>query len=307
MTEKLKVVISGIQYPVSMMGYFIRAFERRTDVELVTAGSFSGAYIPWNNGMQIPQRYVKTPTIPLPYPPQPTDPIFVEHQLPWSMPDLWIQFDAGFHFTRRPNATVSVAVGTDPHVLSDSYKDVRAYSDKFFNMQLVYKEPKDIYLPYAFDPILHAPLLGTVKKYDACLIGLQYDQRNTLIRALEARHHKVHYSIGEVYDEFQMRYNESRVALNWSSLDDLNARTFEAMGMGIPLVTNRVTDLANFFVEGEHYLGFGSAEEGVLQVERLLKDHEFAFHMADNASRKVWSAHTYDDRVNQILKECKLI
>ena len=298
--QKIKVVISGIYYPVTMMEYFIRAFERRSDVELVTAGSFSGAYIPWNGGMYINQKYVRTPTIPLPFPPQPTDPIFVEKKLPWK-PDLWIQVDAGWHFSRRPEATKSVGLGTDPHVLN--YDALRATSDIFFNMQLVYKEPSDVYIPYAYDPKLHKHL-DVEKEHDACIIGLQYEQRQRLVNVLRGDGVSVHQTIGQVYEDFVLEYNKSRVALNWSSLDDLNARTFEAMGMRIPLVTNRVTDLSNFFVEGEHYLGFNDIPEAVKNVKWLLYNPEEADHMAQAAYRKVKAGHTYDIRVSQILEKC---
>jgi glycosyltransferase involved in cell wall biosynthesis len=298
--SKLKVVISGIFYPVTMMEYFIRAFERRDDIELKTAGSFSGAYIPWNGGMYINQKYVRTPDICLPYPPQPIDPAWVEKKLPWK-PDLWIQIDAGWHFSRRPEGMRSIGIGTDPHVLN--YDALRSMSDIFFNMQLVYKQSSDVYLPYAYDPTLHKHL-KVEKEYDTCLIGLQYEQRINLINALRNEHISVNQSIGKVYEEFVLEYNKSKVALNWSSLDDLNARTFEAMGMGIPLVTNRVTDLSNFFVEGEHYLGFNDISEAVRQVHTLLRNPELAEQIARAGHRKAKAGHTYDIRVSQIIERC---
>jgi spore maturation protein CgeB len=172
--------------------------------------------------------------------------------------------------------------------------------DVFFNMQFVYKEPSDVYLPYAYDPMLHKHI-KVEKEHDACLIGLQYTQRQQLIDALRKDFISVNQSIGKVYEEFVLEYNKSKVALNWSSLDDLNARTFEAMGMGIPLVTNRVTDLSNFFVEGEHYLGFNDIPEAVRQVHTLLRNPELAEQIARAGHRKAKAGHTYDIRVSQIL------
>ena len=49
-----------------MMRYMIEAFEDRDDVELWTYGPFTGNNIPWNGGIQLDQRYVKTPNFPLP-------------------------------------------------------------------------------------------------------------------------------------------------------------------------------------------------------------------------------------------------
>ena len=158
----------------------------------------------------------------------------------------------------------------------------------------------DIHLPYAFDPTVHRPL-DMQKEYDGCLVGLQYENRTQLVRALFEAGYIVEYSIGAVYDEFNVLYNKSRVALNWSSLLDLNARAFEAMGMGIPLLTNRIPALDEFFEEGEHYLGFGSVPEAVRQFGRFIDDDEYAKSIADNAYEEVIDKHTYDIRIQQIL------
>ena len=257
--SKIKIVVSGIHYPVTMMGYFIRALERRDDVELITAGPYTGDWIPWEHGMSVPLKHVKSPSIPLPQ--QYIRDVglpsaFLEAQLPWKA-DLWLQIDAGW-WVQKPNARVVAHIATDPHVLP--YDAQREQCDFFFNMQKVYMHEGDIYLPYAHDPLLHKPLdIG--KEYDGCLVGLQYIIRDSLVAALRGAGYNIEYTMGIVGEEYNEVYNKSRVALNWSNLHDLNARTFEAMGMGVPLLTNRVPDLDEFFEEGEHYLGFGSVPD----------------------------------------------
>ena len=139
-----------------------------------------------------------------------------------------------------------------------------------------------------------------LKKNTGCLVGLQYETRTQLVRALIGAGYDIEYSIGAVYDEFNVLYNKSRVALNWSSLLDLNARTFEAMGMGIPLLTNRIPALDEFFEEGKHYLGFGSVPEAVRQFGRFI-DVPYDATLADNAYEEVIEKHTYDIRIQQIL------
>ena len=59
----IRVVVSGIHYPLSMMKYFITALQRREDIELFTVGPFTGTYIPWAGGMQLPAKYVKQPDL----------------------------------------------------------------------------------------------------------------------------------------------------------------------------------------------------------------------------------------------------
>ena len=299
--NRLHVVISALLFPLTMAEYFVRAFLRRDDIDLFLAGPFSNTYIPWNGGMQIDAKYVRTPNLALPYPPISNDPTFIEKNLPWK-PDLWIQFDASYHLSRRPNAVVSVAVGTDPHVLD--YDFLRSACDKFFCMQKSYMKTRDIYLPYAYDPVLHKNLPDMVKNYDVCLCGLHYEQRSALIQALQAEGISAYYGIGKVYEEYVEIYNQSRVALNWSSSNDLNARTFEAFGMQIPLVTNRISDLELLFHEGEHYLGFDTVSQAVDRVKEALHGLGQANLMASYAYEEVKKKHTYDIRVQQILEEC---
>jgi len=305
--DKIKIVASGLIFPVTMMRYFTEELQQLSNVDLKIVGPFSGNWIPWNGGMTLPARYVQTPDVALPMSISRCDPAIVEKKLPWK-PDLWIQFDAGFHFTRRPEATLSVTVATDPHCWNDlHYDDPKNYSDIFFNMQQSYMKPGDVYLPYAFSEKHHYPVSPCPKKYDGCLIGLQYTQRNSLVKELRKLGYEIHYSIGEVFDEFRLSYNQSRIALNWSSLNDLNARSFEAFGMKIPLLTNRVPDLKNFFVEDEDYIGFDTVEEAVQKFTWMINHPIEIEDMAKRVFKKVQAGHTYRDRVQQILKDCQLI
>jgi len=307
--HKLKVVISGIFYPLAMLSYFWRAFERIKDVEVFTVGAFTGDWIPWSSGLRLPQKYVRTPNVPLP-------PEMIGKKISYNMvaqhipfePQLWLQVDAGFHFIDKPKATVTALVKTDPHALSvEYYKEAAKYSDVVFNMQKYYIQPNEFYLPYAYDEKLFYPMPEVEKIYDACLIGLHYEQRDMLVNRLRSRGLNVYYSIGDVYDDYRLKYNQSKIALNWSSLQDLNARVFEGMGMRLPLVSNRVPDMANFFVDGEQYLGFDTIQEAEQQVMKLLADDDLRDRIGYAAERKVKAGHRWKFRAQQILETCKLL
>lgn len=302
--SKIKVVISYLAFPMTMANWFIRAFQRRDDVELFTVGPFYGNYIPWQFGMTLPDKYVYTPNLPLSQDVHSGVSVkIVEPHLPWT-PDLWIQIDSNFHFSDKPKAGVVALIQPDPHVLD--YTVPISYSDISFSMQSNYMKPGDIYLPYAFDPILHFPQ-DLPKENDGCLIGLHYENRNLLVYRLRQRGFKVHYSIGEIYDEYAKIYNQSKVALSWSTLADLPARVWEGMGMGLPVLTNKVPDLSNFFVDGEHYVGFDNVNEAEKKFALLMADDDMREEIGQNAYRKVKEFHTYDQRINSILEYCKLI
>lgn len=303
--EKIKVAISAMWYPMAMATYFWRAFLRRKDVELFVVGPFTGSWIPWNGGMNLPEKYVKAPDFPLPFPSNNPPSDIVNNNLPW-IPDIFIQFDAGFHYRNRPVGRIVAHVQTDPHVLKPTYELPKTYSDLKFCMQYSYMDTGEIYLPYAFDPTVHYPMPDVIKLYDACLLGLHYETRNALVQELNLRGKTVRYGIGEIFDEFRLAYNQSHIALSWSSLLDIPARVFEAMGMGLPLVANRIFDMNIFFKEGEHYLGFSSAQEGADQVVGLMEDDNFRYTLAEKG-HEIIQSHTWDIRVEQILKEAKLI
>lgn len=307
--QKLNVVIGNMWYPVSMGMFFLRAFQRRTDVNLFTYGPFTGDWIPWMYGMRLPQKYVVAPNLPFP---QSTCNKFgilpstlVEAQLPWDHTDLWIQVDTGFHLANRPKADVVVHIQTDPHVLKSIYKNPKQYSDISFCMQQNYMENGEKYLPYAYDPTMHFYEEQPIQ-YEGCLIGLQYPHRMQMVELLRKMGMRIYFDTGKVFDEYRKIYCSSKIALNWSTLLDLPARFWEALGMGLPLVSNNVPDIANFFVEGEHYFGFNNLQEAAQQFMRFIVDPDKAREVAEAGHRKVeW--HTYDQRVNQILETAKLI
>ena len=306
----MRVIISGLIYPFTMLHYFWRAFERRNDVELFVTGPFFGDWIPWMYGMRLPQKWVKYPDLPLPQASMKSavDPVLIEVQMPEKMrnPDLWIQIDAGWHLTKRPNAKVVALIETDPHVLKEYYVCPKSYSDYSFCMQTPYIQSDEYYLPYAYDAEIHYPDPTVEKIYDACLVGLHYPQRDQLVNAIRNKGYEVHYSIGEIYDDYRLLYNQSRIALSWSTLLDMPARVWEAFRLGNLLLTNRVPDLPTFFVENEHYLAFDTVEEGVEKADWALKNWDEAQKIAEAGHRKV-NGNSWDKRVQQLLEVCKLI
>lgn len=303
--NKKKIVFAYLAYPFCIASYFRHALEKRPDVELFTVGAYTGDSIPWGNGMRLPQKYVKMVNLPLP--PNLQKPTWktVADRLPWT-PDLVLCVDANFHFYDKPDAPYAV-VGTDPHVLNNWYDEVRPKANKFFNMQRAYLKEGDIWLPYACSPDHHYAMSDVEKDFDASLIGLHYEQRNALVSALRNKGYKVLYDLGLVFDDYRAQNNRATVGLNWSSLQDINARTFEIMAMGQVPVINRLPHLDELgFRENTQYLGFDSLPEAVEKVEWALANPEFAQAIALSAYNMVHEKHTYELRVQQIFDEMGL-
>ena len=310
----MKIVLAGLYYPFAMLSYFRRALERRTDVELVTLGAFTGQHIPWNGGMDIPIKYPNQVDIPLPANMNVVSWNMVKGRLPWE-PDLVLNIDAGFHFSTKPDVPYYV-VATDPHVLSPWYEKVRPIADKFFNMQgAPYIQDGDIWLPYAFDPFCHYPVddnkhidpyktyIPKDREYDCSIIGLHYPQRDEWVSRLRGHGVKVNYRIGDIYDEYREENNKAWIGLNWSSLQDVTARVFEIMAMRLVPVLNRLPGLdALGFEENRHYLGFSSMDEAVEKVLWAKANPDQAKQIALGAYQYVNQKQmTWDNRIAQIL------
>lgn len=309
--KKIKIVLNSIIYPVFIGRYFWEALLKRDDVELIVVGPFTGAQIPWDGGKTLPLEYVRRPDIIIPpsyignnrTPPQVILSQLRERNFE---PDLWINIDAGYN-VMRPNGDFQVVnVFTDAHVLQDRYDFSRTQADINFNMHQAFSKPGDRILPYCASEVFHFPE-EQEKKYDVCLIGLHYPERNQLISALQGMGISVYYDLGPAYHDYRKLYNQSRVAISWSSRGDLIARVFEMMAMDLPLVTDRVPDLPTHFVEDEHYKGFRSLAEAVQKVKWCLDNQDAAKEMAENGHRKVYAQHLYKHRVDTILRECGLI
>jgi hypothetical protein len=294
--NKKTVVLSQIFYPLSIGRYFEIALKRRTDIDLITVGPYTGNMIPWNNWMTLPNKYAIPPTITLPIGP-PSVPIsFVENQLP-QKPDLWLQIDAGFHLEGKPQNGKNVIVATDPHVLN--YEKQRTFADTFYCMQACYAKDGDLYLPYAYDQIYHAPE-EQERLFDVCLLGLHYAQRNLLVDRLRQNGVKVYYDLGPCFDEARAIYNQAPIGINWSSKDDLTARVFELLGMRRLAVANNVSDLSRFFRDGKDLITFSGLEEAVEKILHYLANEDQLKTIADQGYETV-RPHTWDARVCQIL------
>lgn len=305
--KKLRIAFGTIFYPLMMGRYMLEALLRRQDTELWTYGPYTGNWIPWAGGMTLPFKHVFTPDKPLPLAPNQPPTIRygqMEMEKPWE-PDLWIEVNGGLNTFGRPAAEGKYAViASDPHVLGGIYAEARPKADFFFGMQKPYLVAGDIWLPYAYDPIWHAPspIPMADREYDAALIGLQYPNRIKLTSLLRARGKKVFFELGPVYEDALAIYHNTRVGFNWSSLQDTTARVFELMAMGVVPVLNRVPDLMEMFVDGRDFQGFDTMDEAVELICTYSENHREAQIVA-NAAMDAVREHTWDNRMQQVLEE----
>lgn len=303
-----RILILSLHFPVTIARYFENAFRRRGDVEVVTVGPYTGNWIPWKGGIHLKESYANPPTFSIPTAIMNTGLVPMEFANTlvggFDNYDMILTIDAGIKWTRKPSTKSPVVhIATDPHVLD--YDLPRSYSDYFFNMQEVYSKPGDIYLPYAFDPGVHYKMEDVEKIYDAALIGLQYPNRISLVSTLRSKGYTIYFETGDAFDEYRLINNQSRIGISWSSKDDLIARVFEMMGMGLIPIINRVPDLPKLFQEDIHYFGFSNLEEAIEKFDFAMSQKSYDRKVCDNIAKQaydlVWSRDTYDKRVQTIM------
>jgi hypothetical protein len=111
-----------------------------------------------------------------------------------------------------------------------------------------------------------------------------------------------HYTIDEAADI----YRKSKIVLNVSRDDyqqDANMRVFEAMAAGALLITGLPTNLSALgFTEGEHFVGFDGEEQISKQIRRYLDDEPRRLRIARAGRQFVLERHTYDARVESLVK-----
>jgi spore maturation protein CgeB len=204
----------------------------------------------------------------------------------------------------KPSKGVNTVFYTDPHTgLRGIYDRHENQYDYRYNPQTVYSKPNETYLPYAADSVYHRPMENIEKIYDVCIIGNYYPQRVQLIDRLRALGINCFFQLGLAKEDAQLIMNQSKICVNWSSLDDLTARVFETMGSGTCLVANRVPDLNGLFVEDTEFVGFSSMEEAINKVQSLLANPDKLNEIANNGRLAIENGkHFWDDRLNTILE-----
>lgn len=293
-----KALINYRHFPVAMGRYIHWALENLGHT-VFSVGEYSGGYIPWGKQYYYPE-YKMPPNLAIP----------ATERYPLSSvlsaiefkPDLIIQAgDVSFLEGKSPVPNIIIA--TDPHAVD--YTPRLVHADRFVLMQETYrsKYPKADWMPYGYDADIHR-WLRKYPVYDVVFCGLQYQHRIETLDRLKSLGYSVSYGLGLIYDDYVNKYNDGKIAFNWSSKDDLPARFWEGLAMHNLVVTNRVPDLKLFpdLKEDRDYVAFSTQDEAVSKIEYYLKNEDKAAKIAASGYKKV-QPHTYTNRVKKLLKE----
>ena len=107
-------------------------------------------------------------------------------------------------------------------------------------------------------------------------------------------------------EELASVYCRSKIIVNVARDDypqDANMRVFEAMASGALLITHVPSELTSIgFGENIHFVGYRRPSEVVELVRKFLNDESTRKRIAESARDKVLREHTYDIRVESLMR-----
>lgn len=150
------------------------------------------------------------------------------------------------------------------------------------------------------------------KRYDLAFVGhLQDPSQSNRIEFLDALRQSFpsfRFRFGVFHHDMAREYHGARIGVNHAVRDDLNMRFFELASLGVPqLADDRMVGLGELgFEPFVHYLPYRSAADAVAVVQEYVRADDL-WMMAENAKRLVRAQHTYQHRVEQMLKDLECL
>lgn len=191
----------------------------------------------------------------------------------------------------------------DSHVRGE-----KPYLDEFknSNYNLLLHSTKDyvnesykVWFPNAFDDTLLKPK-NLDKKCDVGFCGNLLN-RAGFINILSNQFNFIHddFVIGE---SMVNAINSYRVHWNRNIYNDINYRSFETIGCGIPLVTNYNYQYEELgFIDGENVFMYRDTNEMILKIKKLLDDNDLRNHMS-TSGLELSKQHTYEKRCEKLIE-----
>lgn len=160
-----------------------------------------------------------------------------------------------------------------------------------------------IWLPHAFEPQAYPKGELATKKYDVCFVGhVNSGNREQALDRLFAEFPNFYYG-QQLFENVAQKFSESKIVFNISMTDDINMRTFEAMGTGSFLLTNWIPTIEELFEDGKHLVLYRSLDEMIDKAKYYLAHDDEREKIAQAGYEEVLKNHTIQKRVDVIFSE----
>lgn len=170
---------------------------------------------------------------------------------------------------------------------------VGAHVDKFGDNAL--------WMPNAYPADLIRPNTDITKRHDVGFCGNWVTGRRDFYERV-AKRVPIHTDIMVLGDSMVRAIQRYRVHLNRNYSVDLNYRTYETLGAGTFLLTNKTDRLMDLFKPGTHLDTYDSADDCVEKIHHYLKHTEERELIAHQGAQMVRDQHSYDSRARWMLK-----
>ncbi len=156
------------------------------------------------------------------------------------------------------------------------------------------------WLPLAMSPAVHRKLF-LPKEQDVVFVGNVYPNRAALLERLQKRFNVL---VTKAYmDEMVRLFNQARIVLNLGiGNTGIQSRVFEALGCGSFLLTNEIPHDTRLFEDRKHLVYFNDDNIEEL-IDHYLNHEEERESIALAGYRKAHAEHTYEHRVEQLIRE----
>lgn len=184
----------------------------------------------------------------------------------------------------------------------------KAFIDKFVRDGVA--RDKIFYLPHAFEPDVYKPI-PSIERWDWCFIGhLNSEHRVDLMDRFYREFPNCYLGWRDPQapghnslDDVCAKFNQAKIIVNDSIGDDLNMRTFEALGSGRCLLTQKISELEGELFHMKHLLTYSSIDEAIDMAKWLYAHPEDRLNIAENGHLEAMAKHTYKHRALTILEK----
>jgi len=166
----------------------------------------------------------------------------------------------------------------------------------------LYPKEKTHWLPLAADPEKHKFYDDEIQEFDVGFLGNDtYPERRALLELI-GQNYKLLRSTAKPGEEYSRMFSKCRMIFNRSMDNDLNMRVFEAMSIGRLLLTDKVEGIDDLFVDGEHYVSYKDSTNLIDKIAYYLSHEKEREKIAKTGANYVRAEHTYQHRLEAILK-----
>lgn len=168
----------------------------------------------------------------------------------------------------------------------------------------LYPAGKTTLLPLAADPEKHRLFEDEPVIYDVGFLGNDtYPRRRFLLDRI-GEQFKLLRGTSEPGEAYSRQLSRCRLLFNCSMDRDLNMRFFESLSVGRLLLSDVVPGQDDLFVSGRHYVAYTDWPDLQKKIVYYLNREREREKIARTGRNYVNAKHTYQDRLETILKTC---